>query len=96
MSVYVDDFHFPFGNMRMSHLIADQQSELDAFAVRLGLHPKWKHNDHYDVSDSKRDKAIELGAIRVSVQEGAAIIHGQRMAKARKAERPEGSKHGQK
>ena len=75
MTVYVD-------NMRMSaqvgtikgtwsHLMADTDDELDAFAAKLGLKKAWAQHpgtalSHYDVTESKRRQAISLGAVPIT------------------------------
>ena len=65
--VYVDFVETKFRGMVMSHLLADTEMELDCFAERIGLQKKWKHNSstrvHYDVCKSKKELAIENGAI---------------------------------
>lgn len=66
MTVFVDDARLEFRGMRMSHLMADDLDELHAFAARLGLRREWfqdKSVPHYDVSDSKREQALQLGAV---------------------------------
>lgn len=72
--VYVDDMRMSaqVGRLRArwSHLTADTKEELHAFAARLGLRRSWfqdKPNGlwHYDVTDSKRDQAIRLGAKQI-------------------------------
>lgn len=68
--IFVDDmFKYPmgkFGRMRMSHMIADDEDELHAFAERLLLRRSWYQGDHYDVSLSVRRHAVELGAIEIT------------------------------
>ena len=78
--VYVDDFRIParVGRLsaRWSHLQADTEDELHAFAVKLGLKRSWYQVSrrpeacHYDVTDSMRDKAIALGAVAETMREG--------------------------
>lgn len=76
MAVYVDDMRMqadvPNGDRivsaRWSHLMADTDKELNAFASRLGLRQAWAQypgtwKSHYDVTDSVRVKALRLGAI---------------------------------
>lgn len=68
MPVYVDDMMAPFRGMLMSHMVADTVDELQEFARKLGLNPKWFQDHrvpHYDVAKSTREKAIKLGAIPV-------------------------------
>lgn len=73
MSVYVDHA-FAFGEWgRWSgggHLQADTPEELHAFAGQLGMRREWfqskpgrPENDHYDLTERGREKALELGAI---------------------------------
>ena len=67
--VYVDDYGEAYSTMKMSHLTADTNEELDTFALKLSLKPEWKQYGsitHFDVSVSKRKKAIELGAMAVT------------------------------
>lgn len=50
------------------HLLADSPDELHAFASRLGLKRKWFQDGrwpHYDLTASKRDLAVGLGAEQV-------------------------------
>lgn len=79
MSVYVDKLQvWPNGKgywkgRPSCHLIADDEEELKIFAVdRLGLrllwiqYPKNKYSIvHFDLTESKRRQAIELGAIEL-------------------------------
>jgi len=55
---------------------ADTLAELHAMAVRLGLRREWFQSkpgrpwhDHYDLTESRRRQAIELGAIAVGRRE---------------------------
>lgn len=72
MSVYVDSAFIGFGRMKMCHLIADTPAELHAMADKIGVARRWFQDPktmkkvstpHYDVSKSKRELAIEAGAI---------------------------------
>lgn len=96
MTVYVDNFRVPAVvrgvRGRWSHLTADTKVELQAFAAQLGLKPEWfqqrcksKSCDpcphwHYDVVDSKRLKAIHMGAKAIDIRELGALIRGRRTA----------------
>jgi len=71
MAVYVDDMRqlARVGRVtaRWSHLFADSQEELEEFARRLGLDRSWIQHpgtarEHYDVTDSVRDRALRFGA----------------------------------
>lgn len=70
MAVYVDHGRLDFGRMKMSHMIADSLEELHAMADQLGLRREWFQAPgpkvsfpHYDVSQTKRELAVRLGAI---------------------------------
>lgn len=94
MTVYVDDSHIPARvgrlNARWSHLFADTQDELHAFAASIGLKRSWfqpgkprpdgtpSHLWHYDVTDSKREQAIHAGAQPVTWREAAEIMRRRR------------------
>lgn len=74
MTVYVDDMQMPARvgriSARWSHLMADTDEELHEFAARLGLRRSWHQKpgtpiSHYDVTDSKRDEALRLGAVPI-------------------------------
>lgn len=77
MTVYVDDMykhaHGKLKQMKMSHMIADQDEELHFMATKIGMKKSWHQGDHYDISLSKRKMAIELGAISVSQKQIAAM-----------------------
>ena len=71
---------------------ADTLEELHAMADQLGLQPAWFQSrpgrpwhDHYDLTRSKRDHALRLGAIAVTSREAARRNREVR----RPAERPE-------
>lgn len=74
MTVYVDDMRMParVGRLqaRWSHLMADTDEELHAFAAKLGLKRSWHQKpgtaiSHYDVTDSRRQEALRLGAVPI-------------------------------
>ncbi len=74
MTVYVDDMRMParVGRIeaRWSHLMADTDVELHAFAASIGLRRSWAQypgtwKSHYDVTDSKRAEAIRAGAVAI-------------------------------
>jgi hypothetical protein len=90
VSVYVDSMRMRATVGRVtanwSHLTADTTEELLEFAARLGLRPSWIQNpghiwkEHFDVTDSKRDLAIEIGAKPITMQEAAALWAAKRSA----------------
>lgn len=78
MSVYVDDMYKykigEYGRMKMSHMISDNHEELMGMAKKIGVHEKWlqypgQNREHFDICLSKRKKAIEEGAIAISMRE---------------------------
>lgn len=82
MSVYVDDMHlYPmgrFGRMKMSHMVADTEAELLAMADRIGMNRRWlqckgegRHRLHFDVCLSLRERAIDAGAIEMTMRDMA-------------------------
>jgi len=83
MTVYVDDVHIPARVGRLntfwSHLTVgpdDDIAEMHAFAAKIGLRKSWFQakgwpRDHYDVTDSKRQAAIEAGAVEIPWRDAA-------------------------
>ena len=69
MSVYVDDVRHAFGRMVMCHLWADSLDELLAMVDRIGVQRKWLQQPphaswvHFDITLSKKARALEAGAI---------------------------------
>lgn len=66
MTVYVDDMEIPFNGMKMCHMIADTDQELHEMADAIGLKRSWYQGDHYDVSLSKKQEALDHGAEAIS------------------------------
>jgi len=84
MAVYIDDAQIPASvrngdrvhTSTWSHLTADTEDELHAFARKLGLRREWyqgpdEHGDlwHYDLTAGKRQQALKLGALPVPARE---------------------------
>ena len=73
--IYVDDmFKYPMGQfrrMKMSHMIADTDDELHLMAVLIGVERRWFQGDHYDISMTKRDLAVQHGAIEITLKQCA-------------------------
>ena len=71
--IYVDDPIHPWRGKKWCHMTADTLEELHSFAVdKLGLKLSWFQNKripHYDITASKRLKAIKLGAIAITTEE---------------------------
>lgn len=78
MAVYVDNARIKFGRMKMSHMIADSETELHDMATAIGLRRAWYQGrasfPHYDVSMSVREKAIGRGAIECDPRELVSCI----------------------
>jgi hypothetical protein len=65
VSVYVGPSQYPYGRMIMCHMVADTLGELHEMADRIGVQRRWfqdTRHPHYDVSKSKRELAVMLGA----------------------------------
>lgn len=78
MTVYVDDMRANYGRMIMCHMIADTEAELHAMADLIGVNRKWYQGDHYDIALSKRDIAIELGAIEITWRQAGCMCMRRR------------------
>jgi hypothetical protein len=79
---------------RWSHLTATTPEELHIFAARLGLRRAWFQANcrlpgcprtgrvcvhfHYDVVDSVRARAVDLGATAVGIRDFGALIAARR------------------
>jgi len=73
MSVYVDKLYnhgwrLYNRSVLSCHLFADSVEELIKFGATIGLKKSWIHHGnhnfiHFDIVESKRIKAIDLGAI---------------------------------
>lgn len=77
MSVYVDplvDWGWILRGRRVEscHMFADTEEELHEMASRIGMRRSWFQDHaklpHYDLVASKRDQALELGAVGVSMR----------------------------
>lgn len=73
MSVYVDTlaFHGVWRYGKSCHMVADTAEELHAMADRIGHKREWFQAsppasvEHYDLTASRRAKAVKLGAVEV-------------------------------
>lgn len=80
--LYVDNARIPKGRRLWCHLYrSSDDNEIHEFAHRLGLKRHWFHVDHYDVTPTQRQKAIELGATPCDVVKLVEIRQGKRKAK---------------
>lgn len=78
MPVYVDDMRAPYGRLVMCHMLADTDLELHAMADAIGVARRWwqappAHSSHYDICLSKRARALECGAIAITLREAAVM-----------------------
>lgn len=77
MTVYVDDmYRYPmgqFGYMKMSHMIATTDAELHRMAQSIGVARRHYQDDHYDICLSYREKAVQKGAVEVTMRQLACI-----------------------
>jgi hypothetical protein len=89
MTAYLDDWRQParLGPVddRWSHLLADTDEELHAFAVRMGMKREWfqhrshrPHQAHYDVPERSRGRALALGAVPVSWRQVGRMMRQRR------------------
>jgi hypothetical protein len=92
MAVYVDDafLHGDWGRWTGGgHLQADTAEELHAFAEALGLDRAWfqtkpgrPDHDHYDLTETGRERALMLGATPETWRDGARRRRSVRAAPA--------------
>lgn len=79
MTVYVDDMNAPYGRMKMNHLLADSDEELHNMAAKIGVARKWWQSpattagSHYDIALSKKDLAIQYGAVEITWRQAGAM-----------------------
>ncbi len=79
MTVYIDDMLAPYRGMRMSHMVADSEAELHQMADAVGVARRWYQGDHYDVCQSKRERALALGAVSVTYRQLGCMVSNRRM-----------------
>ncbi|HEY3843644.1 MAG TPA: DUF4031 domain-containing protein [Acidimicrobiales bacterium] len=94
LTVYVDDWRqratIRGREDRWSHLLADHEDELHAVAAQLGIPRRgYQHHrrsaalNHYDLPESLRLRAIELGAVPITWREMARLTREWRRAGVR-------------
>jgi Protein of unknown function (DUF4031) len=81
--VFVDDMRADFGQMIMCHMIADSHAELLAMAGRIGvarrhIQHRGTYRKHFDICLSKRELAVEAGAVELSRKELARVVMSRR------------------
>jgi hypothetical protein len=91
VTVYLDDWRQParLGPIddRWSHLVADTEEELHAFAAVMGIRRAAcqvrsgrPHHAHYDIPERARSEAIALGAVPVTWRELGRMLRDRRAA----------------
>lgn len=90
MAVYVDEPIWPFGRMKMCHMLADTITELHTMADVIGVArrhyqgPPKTRTPHYDICKSKRQVAVKAGALEcdrhtmVQVMRRVRTQHGEK------------------
>ncbi len=87
MTVLVDGANWRWRGRRWAHLVSDASlAELHDFADELGLERAWFQGDHYDVPADVRERALALGATRVTSEE---LVRRLRAAGLRRGSRVE-------
>ena len=74
--------------MKMCHMIADTTEELLVMADRIGVARKWiqkagTHHEHFDVCLTKRGRAVELGAVEITMKDLGRRLVERRRGKGR-------------
>jgi hypothetical protein len=93
VTVYLDDWRQPahLGPVddRWSHLVADSDEELHAFAARMGMQRAWfqhkpnrPHQSHYDVPERARSRALRLGAVPVTWRQLGRMMRDRRTGRS--------------
>ncbi len=89
VTVYLDDWRQPahLGPVddRWSHLIADTDEELHAFARRMGMRREWfqekpgrPHHGHYDLPERARTEAVANGAVEITWRDLGRMVRERR------------------
>ena len=81
--LYVDHARIPFRRMLMNHLLADTREELEQAIIDLGLPPgiiqhPGEPKEHLDISESKRQLALKLGAKPITGKELVEMVRRRR------------------
>jgi Protein of unknown function (DUF4031) len=85
VTVYVDDMEAPFypphrpgTKYVMSHMIADSEQELHDMAEVIGLARRWFQGDHYDVTQTMKDRALKAGAEAITWRQLGMMLREKR------------------
>jgi hypothetical protein len=95
--VYIDNINLPFGRMVMCHMIADTTEELLAMADKIGVQRKWlqyggTHEEHFDICQSMKAKALQYGAKGVTMRDLGRMLARRREGLPLVADDPETQK----
>lgn len=63
----------------MCHMIADTDEELRKMSSQIGVQQKWHQGDHFDICLSMRAKAVQLGAVEITLRQCAAMNRCRRI-----------------
>lgn len=78
MAVYVDNAKIRYGRMIMFHLVADTLDELFQMVDKIGVDRKWFQAKasfpHFDICKSKKELALQNGAIEVDNRRLVAVM----------------------
>lgn len=71
MAVYIDSYNAIYKRMLMCHMIADTKQELLEMVDKIGVNRKWiqkedTYTEHFDICQSKKKLAIQMGAKEIS------------------------------
>jgi hypothetical protein len=91
VTVYLDDWrqYARLGPVddRWSHLIADTDEELHAFAAAMGMRRAWfqdksgrPHHAHYDLPERARSEAVANGAVEITWRQLGRMLRDRRFA----------------
>lgn len=64
---YVPD-HVPSRKYVMCHMVADTDEELFEMVDKIGVSRRWHQGDHFDITQSKKRIALQLGAVPIPLR----------------------------
>lgn len=70
--------HRPGIKYIMSHMIADTDAELFTMADKIGVARRWYQQDHFDVTQAKKQLAIRYGAILITWRQAGLMMVNRR------------------
>lgn len=85
MTIYVDNMDAKYGRMKMCHMFADSTRELLEMAEKIGVQRKWLQHagtikEHFDICQSKKAKAVALGAKEIDYPADVSALMKSRKA----------------